>query len=503
MRDKKRIDIKETRAGSRSPDLSVRQRNDSGGPTSHARDPVAFFQRYAGNNLVQRLSSACDIQAKPESGSSNHICEAEADRMAERVMRMPSGGRFETDDNDGSSLIKKNQGKSQPADSDVEADNNIVKSGGQSMPASARLFFESRFGYDFDKVRISADLNASAAARAVNARAFTKGNNIVFGAGQYDPDSTDGRKLLAHELTHVLQQRKHNSALIQRYTMDCTKEKNPKFDPESIKKAAKYVLDVISSPDRPKHCLTEPEFQQGVVKILEDSTLICSNDLDEIAEGGVLTKNIYLGPRSMTVSSKRLSGIILHEALHIWEGSFGHGGIVGPCTKACIPESSQPTIDTNPEHCKMPPQKSELSFGLLFEGTRGTGMAAVLSYRYKLFSALKSSLSVQLGVDLSYEHLFKPDLKLQPASELFQAGLMAGLKYGPSLLDRKGFLVSFETGPSMEVSKGWFKPGINFNLGFGYDFTYFSIGGKFGAVVPLTDSAQWILNFMLMFQKSF
>lgn len=67
---------------------------------------------------------------------------------------------------------------------------------------------ESRFNYNFGHVRIHADEVAAEAAHAVNARAFTLGNHVVFGRGQYAPDSEDGRRLLAHEFTHVVQQGK-------------------------------------------------------------------------------------------------------------------------------------------------------------------------------------------------------------------------------------------------------------------------------------------------------
>ncbi|MEP0916980.1 DUF4157 domain-containing protein [Leptolyngbya sp. DQ-M1] len=78
---------------------------------------------------------------------------------------------------------------------------------GQPLPQSERNFFESRFGADFSQVRIHTDNQASEAARAVNARAFTLGQDVVFGAGEYQPRSAEGRRLLAHELTHVVQQR--------------------------------------------------------------------------------------------------------------------------------------------------------------------------------------------------------------------------------------------------------------------------------------------------------
>jgi hypothetical protein len=77
----------------------------------------------------------------------------------------------------------------------------------QSLPDGTRADLEPRFGHDFSRVRIHAGAAAARASRAVGARAFTVENDIVFGEGQYDPHSASGHRLLAHELTHVVQQR--------------------------------------------------------------------------------------------------------------------------------------------------------------------------------------------------------------------------------------------------------------------------------------------------------
>src|SRR5712692_11999806 len=83
---------------------------------------------------------------------------------------------------------------------------DVLRSPGQSLDASARAFMEPRFGYDFSGVRVHADDRAAASARAVNALAYTVGREVVFGAGQYTPGTIAGKRLLAHELTHVVQQ---------------------------------------------------------------------------------------------------------------------------------------------------------------------------------------------------------------------------------------------------------------------------------------------------------
>jgi hypothetical protein len=81
-----------------------------------------------------------------------------------------------------------------------------LRRGGQPLPSTLRAFFEPRLGRGLGHVRIHADADADASAQALGAHAYTVGRDIVFAAGKYAPDSSAGRHLLAHELTHVMQQ---------------------------------------------------------------------------------------------------------------------------------------------------------------------------------------------------------------------------------------------------------------------------------------------------------
>jgi hypothetical protein len=82
----------------------------------------------------------------------------------------------------------------------------VLRAPGLPLSPSLRAAVEPRFGHDFSQVRVYADDQAAASARAVAALAYTVGNRVVFGAGQYQPDQPAGRRLLAHELAHVVQQ---------------------------------------------------------------------------------------------------------------------------------------------------------------------------------------------------------------------------------------------------------------------------------------------------------
>ena len=83
----------------------------------------------------------------------------------------------------------------------------VLRSRGQALEPSTRAFMEPRLGYDFGQVRVHADSLAADSARAVNAQAYTVGREMVFGTGRYAPNTSEGLRLIAHELMHVVQQR--------------------------------------------------------------------------------------------------------------------------------------------------------------------------------------------------------------------------------------------------------------------------------------------------------
>lgn len=94
-----------------------------------------------------------------------------------------------------------------PVDVQRSAVHEVLRTPGKPLDAPVREDMESRMGADFSDVRVHTDGVAARAAESVRAEAFTTGSHLVFGQGQYDPSSSTGRHRLAHELTHVLQQR--------------------------------------------------------------------------------------------------------------------------------------------------------------------------------------------------------------------------------------------------------------------------------------------------------
>lgn len=117
--------------------------------------------------------------------------EKEADRVAEHVLRQPDQPRA------GHSTARGNSAPQRLAP---------LNSGGRPLDTSVRSYFEPRFGFDFSKVRVHADEEAAGSAHSMGATAYTAGSSIAFGSGSYQPQSGEGRRLIAHELTHVVQQ---------------------------------------------------------------------------------------------------------------------------------------------------------------------------------------------------------------------------------------------------------------------------------------------------------
>ncbi len=152
----------------------------------------------------------------------NDAYEQEADATADKMISMavpvsenpsfhqakaslqPKSASREEDDK----LIrrKENPGNEIPENSEIDHYISSLSSSGQPMPEASRHFFEPRFGQDFSNVRIHNDSVAAKSAQSINALAYTSGSDIVFNHGQYSPGTESGQKLLAHELTHVMQQ---------------------------------------------------------------------------------------------------------------------------------------------------------------------------------------------------------------------------------------------------------------------------------------------------------
>lgn len=222
-----------------------------------------YPQQIPGNQAILRFAASCPLKLPASSmcplGGACHTCpvsiqkklkiskpgdkyEQEADNAAELVMKMQEPEAEEqityTDQPDKTNVLRScskcnEQSRFLPfneedelltkteinsrRDAEIYPDLSSrilkIKGSGRPLTKSERTFFEPRFGYDFSRVKIHTDNHSDETAHELNARAFTIGSDIVFRKGEYRPGTIEGRKLLAHELAHVIQQSAGESIL--------------------------------------------------------------------------------------------------------------------------------------------------------------------------------------------------------------------------------------------------------------------------------------------------
>jgi hypothetical protein len=173
------------------------------GDGATAQRAVHTLGRAAGNRAVSRL-----LQAKLQVGPANDRYEQEADRVAEHVMRAPS---LSPDDlgHQPPGIQRLPQAAAPEAGFQAPAsieDRLAAAGGGRPLPGATRAIMEARLGADLSSVRVHTGPQAVQLSRDLKARAFTHRSHIYFGDGEYNPGSSAGQRLLAHELTHTMQQ---------------------------------------------------------------------------------------------------------------------------------------------------------------------------------------------------------------------------------------------------------------------------------------------------------
>ena len=158
------------------------------------------------------------LQAKMRIGGSSDRAEAEADAVAERVVTMstPSAGSFAMAGRDPvlAELAIQRSSREPMGASTLSPEqraglSQLRREGGAPLSTSLRAYMEPRFGHDFSDLRLHTGAGAGALADSLGARAFASGRDLVFGPGEFRPSTQAGKRLIAHELTHAIQQRGH------------------------------------------------------------------------------------------------------------------------------------------------------------------------------------------------------------------------------------------------------------------------------------------------------
>jgi len=201
-------------------------------PSTPVPVPASFIQPHSAidGDVVQRKAScACgggcpSCQAKSSDLRVSQLddpFEIEADRIADKIFRVPVADGIQTRQNTAilAPMIQtKNYGGHSggaPVRGEIVSRINSARGGGNGLDSETRGFMESRFGADLGSVRVHTGTEAVRLNRELNARAFTLGSDIYFNEDQYQPRTESGRRLLAHELTHTVQQKNIENSIKQ------------------------------------------------------------------------------------------------------------------------------------------------------------------------------------------------------------------------------------------------------------------------------------------------
>lgn len=279
-------------------------------------------------------NAASFIQPKLTINQPNDVYEQEADAMADKVMRMEQPGvqlkplpitgvqrkcaHCEEEEKQAQRKEINNGGIT--ASGNLESYVGGLSGSGQRLPDKVRNFYEPRFGYDFSSVKVHTDTVAAKSAQSINALAYTSGNNIVFNAGQYAPDTESGKRLMGHELTHVVQQSAGvQTKLIQAARLPCT---------------TRTTIDVyaVSLPGSSRNATTDVDFantvlcQCGVNINLVGGESWQTDLLDRTAPVGVLNDSNTAATTELTeMTSYRPGGDVIH-IYYVPSNSFGDRG---------------------------------------------------------------------------------------------------------------------------------------------------------------------------------
>ncbi|HEY9601627.1 MAG TPA: DUF4157 domain-containing protein [Allocoleopsis sp.] len=222
-------------------------------PSSLSLNEVLTLQKTVGNRATTQLlagSSRQRIQPKLTIGEPGDKYEQEADRVAAKVvqqMNAPASSqasqsesvqRQEREDDElmMKPMVQRQSDGGMAATPDLEASINQARGSGQPLADNIREPIEQTFGADFSGVKVHTDSQSDQLNQSIQARAFTTGQDIFFRQGEYNPGSRGGQELLAHELTHVVQQ---NGSAVQLAGAKASFSYSPTLEPKQLQKSPK------------------------------------------------------------------------------------------------------------------------------------------------------------------------------------------------------------------------------------------------------------------------
>lgn len=522
------------------------RRRAPGSTASHQAQPVVHVQHPIGLYAVQQLLHAsaenlkggldspvstrfghdfsrrpiygrqlAEIQRKLTINTPGDKYEREADRVADQVMRIPEpqlqracpcGGRCpecqsqteqpgQEQEHLQTKIIRKNDSVDNAAPPIVQ---EALISPGQLLDPATRHFMESRFGHDFGRVRVHTNPKAVASTRAVNAQAYTVGQDIAFGEGQYAPQTVKGRRLLAHELTHVLHQRgasqtipqaRRSGTVLQRKnggskpakktypysvtTSGCDKAPYTKAGVEAA--ARKAFLTV-----RDTSCVKTESLKQSILGEFNGLNIDCEQGKDKPCGRASRffshTVNIY--PTAFDPGCGPLEATILHEVIHLTEWApFGHGVLAGGCEKACFGWGSGDASKCTFETGFVPVLGASAGAAFPSEGRPAlhARLYVGLEKRGPILGFVHPSLGIGVGL-IGESTTVEPSPPPSGPSAL--VSLLGGLRLDPG--EPGGGHVSFFGGPAVAVGSGKKAIGAEAGVALGYRWRWLDFSVETG-----------------------
>ncbi|MFS8085714.1 MAG: DUF4157 domain-containing protein, partial [Acidobacteriota bacterium] len=278
------------------------------------------------------------IQTKLAINQPEDEFEQEADRVADEVMRTPEDGvspgmkmSGETQSRPGNRMCaepvegerniqrKEVAGGTPTVTSAIGAILNATMGSGEPLPKLVRSFMEPRFGVDFSRVRVHTGSKAAWLNQEFNSQAFTRQRDIYFGAGKYKPDSAAGKRLLAHELTHVIQQSESTQLepSIERQNAQETggflnnRETNP------------VLSNVVQRQASPEDAGSEKEIVESVIEAMSHPSPGASAGVSDVDE-------------AFSILNKYSLPFLVRALVEVYDRGYFHGllGYLAPGTKA-------------------------------------------------------------------------------------------------------------------------------------------------------------------------
>ncbi len=248
--------------------IFVRSMNTPSMNTSLEHKTLAQTQRaqHHESQSAKAFPSRTIVHAKLEMTEPNDHDEQEADAVANTIM---SGGKIARKISSGGS-----NSSGIAVSPQMESQLSQLQGGGRPMPQGLKSMMESGFGLDFSQVRLHTDNEAARMSSSIHAKAFTHGNDIYFNRGQFAPDTTEGQRLVAHELAHTIQ---NNGVIARKKKKETPEERAQRKKDERLKKEKEIRHGLYND-------LKDDSFQSRVVIISNNQTdglIIIDNILDD------------------------------------------------------------------------------------------------------------------------------------------------------------------------------------------------------------------------------